>query len=124
MTKKYMLGFLVLAFATLSAGLVYAQGVTGVGNLITNDPISQYLDKGGIAIMMAVLLYFYRTVLESAKSQSEVLLKIVEASTKAQTEFAIALNASTQAVANSVSAINLNTAATQQLSTQFKAKIT
>lgn len=108
----YIVGFAIIAYSTLFAGIVFAQGVTGVGNLITNDPISTYLDKGGTVMTWGILLYFYRTLMESTKEQSSVLIRIVADSTKSATESALAQGALARA-------IEANTSATQALSARI-----
>lgn len=92
---RKLLGIVFLACASLHAGVAFAQGVTGVGTLVSNDPLSMYLDKGGVVVMAAVLLYFYRTVIESSREQSQILIRIVETSTRAQTESSLAVIANT-----------------------------
>ncbi len=113
------LGPLVATYMVLWTYTLLAQGQTGIVPVISSDPVSEYLTKGGAFAIIAILLSFYRRdwgrALDTSKEQMTILTRLVESATKAQTESAVALNASTTAVAASTVAISANTAALQRL---------
>lgn len=112
-----------MTYLVLSIHILIAQGSgsgqTGIVPIITSDPITEYLTKGGAYGVIGLLLYFYRRdwskALDFSKDNSEVLTGIVMAATKAQTESALAVSASTQAVRDSTTALSANTAALQRI---------
>lgn len=114
--------YMVVMLTTLliAQGIPGGPGVTGIGTLVTNDPISEYLSKGGPVAVIGFLLFFYRrdwnTALVASQSQSDRFMQIVEASTKAQTESAIALNSAISALAALTIATSGNTVAIQRFS--------
>lgn len=123
-----MLGPFIAAYTVLSTYVLIAQGQTGIVPIISTDPLTEYLTKGGTYAIIALLLYFYRRdwskALDSSKDFADVLTRIVESSTKAQTESAIAVTASTQAVMASTAATTANTAALQRLLDRLEASKT
>lgn len=104
-----VLGPLAAIYTVLGAAPLFAQAQTGIVPIITNDPVSEYLTKGGSYALIALILFFYRRdyskALESKTDAMEIATRMVEASTKAQTESAIALNASTLTIAANTQAL-------------------
>lgn len=68
----------------------YAQGATGIVPLVTNDPISEYLTKGGAFAVIFVLLFFYRrdwqTAVEFWKDQHRTTTELIQQAARAQAD--------------------------------------
>lgn len=97
-----------LAFAVTGYD-AFAQGQTGIVPIITNDPVSEYLTKGGLTGLIGLILFFYRrdylSVLTAKDDATDVMARMVEQQTRAATEAAIALNQSTMTIAANTQAL-------------------
>ncbi len=110
---------LYAAIASLFAIPLFAQGQTGIVPIITNDPIGEYLTKGGSAAVILIMFYFYRRDFLSgaadSKEEKRAMIELVQAATKAQTEVAVTLNTCIRAMDASTAATASNTSAVQRL---------
>lgn len=87
--------FLALFYLALDATGAYAQNTTGIVPLVTNDPVAEYLTKGGAFAVILVILFFYRrdwkTAVEFWQNQHQITTDLVEKATRAQADNSAAL---------------------------------
>lgn len=104
----YPIVLVSLGLAMASYDLL-AQGQTGIVPLVTNDPVTEYLTRGGLVSLIGLILFFYRRdylkVLNAKDDAMDVMTRMVESQTRAATESAIALNASTMIIAANTQAL-------------------
>lgn len=93
----------VLMAYLLSVIPAFAQGTSGIVPLVTNDPISEYLTKGGSFAVIFILLFFYRrdwrTAVDFWKDQHKTTTELVQQATKAQTDNSAAIRENSMLIA-------------------------
>lgn len=79
----------------MAVSIADAQGQTGIVPLVTNDPVAEYLTKGGAFAVILVILFFYRrdwkTAVDFWQDQHKTTTELVQQATKAQAENSAAL---------------------------------
>lgn len=94
--SRYVTIFVVTAMVILMFWPATAASQTsGIVPLVTNDPIAEYLTKGGAFAVILVILFFYRrdwkTAVDFWQNQSQMTTQLVQQATASQTENSAAL---------------------------------